>query len=77
MRYSCKCDDNLPWPVDAVEHDLVEEALEKFEGVMDKFRRDFKVWHRLMLMRKADGTGQLQSLSISEQESRHTDDGSD
>jgi hemoglobin-like flavoprotein len=68
VRYSCKCDDDLPWPVAAVQHDLVEEALEKFEAMMDKFRRDFKVWHRLMLMKKADGTGQLQSLSISDQE---------
>lgn len=68
VRYSCKCDDNLPWPVAAVQHDLVEEALERFEAMMEKFRRDFKVWHRLMLMKKADGTGQLQSLSISDQE---------
>ena len=57
-----------------VEHDLIEEALEKLDAVMEKFRRDFKIWHRLMLMRKSDGTGQLQSLSISEQESRHTEE---
>jgi len=66
VRYATACGDRLPWPKAAAKADFVEEGLQRFEAQSDNFRRDFKLFQRLMLQQQSTSSEQLQSLSMSE-----------
>jgi hemoglobin-like flavoprotein len=65
-RYATACGDRLPWPKAEVKADFIEEAMQRFESQADNFRRDFKLFQRLLIQSQSDTQDQLQSLSMSE-----------